>query len=161
GPEKPKKQVYRVKMTLPLVLLGELIHRARRAMPEATPLGKLLVQKFAFFAQLAGAPLKLRFGQYKFGPYDYNLHHMIERLEGLFVRDQSPSWAKSDLRLLDEKGWQEATSEFRQDIDHYSTYLNASVNLLKNRSLRDVELLATVQYAWCALVVSGAEGNKD
>lgn len=159
GPSR-KRTILRVKFTLPLALTGELIRRARQAMPEQSALGKLLVQKLAFFAQLAGAPLRLKFGQYKFGPYDYNLHHMIERLEGLYIRDESPSWAKSNLKMLDIDDWLEAIQPMLADIEPYSKYLQTAVDLLNGRSLVDVELLATVQYAWCSLIASGLEGTE-
>jgi O-acetyl-ADP-ribose deacetylase (regulator of RNase III) len=39
-------------------------------------------QKLAYFLQVAGEPLKLRFSQGRFGPYADNLRHVLNRLEG-------------------------------------------------------------------------------
>lgn len=159
-PEK-KRVVKPVHITLPLALVGEIIRRARHAMPSHHPLGKLLVQKFVYFAQLAGAPIRLKFAKYKFGPYDYNLHHMIERLEGLYIRDMSATWSRSDLRILDEAAWLKVIEPLAGEIAEYSKYLDAAVDLLKGWPLPEVELLATVQYGWCELVAGGLEGSPE
>lgn len=158
--EDGRRVVQPVKMTLPLALVGELVRRARHGMPRNVPLGRLIVQKMAFFAQLAGAPIKLRFNKYKFGPYDHRLIYLIERLEGLFIRDESRSWQRSDLQMLDEAAWTEAVEPFRKDVEQNSKYLDAAVDLLKHRSIEEAELLATVQYGWCMVVASGGLGDE-
>jgi len=154
-----KRVVTPVNITLPLAIVGEIIRRARAAMPPAVSLGKLLVHKFAFFAQLAGAPIRLKFSKEKYGPYDHNLNHMIERLEGLYIRDESASWKRSDLRMLDEPAWYKAIQPLADELKPYSKYIDASVDLLKGRPLDEVELLATVQYAWCDLISAGLSGT--
>ena len=46
----------------------------------------LEIQKLAYFLQMTGEPLRLQFGKQKYGPYAENLHHVLQRLEGHFIR---------------------------------------------------------------------------
>ena len=46
----------------------------------------LEIQKLAYFLQEAGEPLKLNFVKDKFGPYAETLHHVLQRIEGQFIR---------------------------------------------------------------------------
>lgn len=46
----------------------------------------LEIQKLAYFLQEAGEPLKLNFQKQKYGPYAENLHFVLQRMEGHFVR---------------------------------------------------------------------------
>lgn len=49
-------------------------------------LSLLEIQKLAYFLQAAGEPLKLRYIKYKYGPYADNLNHVLQRIEGHFIR---------------------------------------------------------------------------
>lgn len=46
----------------------------------------LEIQKLAYFLQEAGEPLKLTFVKDKYGPYAETLHHVLQRIEGHFIR---------------------------------------------------------------------------
>jgi hypothetical protein len=46
----------------------------------------LEIQKLAYFLQEAGEPLKLNFVKEKYGPYAETLHHVLQRIEGHFIR---------------------------------------------------------------------------
>lgn len=49
-------------------------------------LSLLEIQKLAYFLQTVGEPLRLGFEKGKFGPYADNLNHVLERLDGHFIR---------------------------------------------------------------------------
>lgn len=55
------------------------------AIPEYR-LTMLEVVKLAYFLQTAGEPLKLSFVRGKFGPYAEAMHHVLQRLEGHYIR---------------------------------------------------------------------------
>ncbi len=48
-------------------------------------LTQLEIQKLAYLAQEAGAPLRLRFLKHVYGPYADNLNHALARIEGHFT----------------------------------------------------------------------------
>ncbi|MFP4204126.1 MAG: macro domain-containing protein [Opitutales bacterium] len=49
-------------------------------------LSMLEIQKLAYFLQEVGEPLKLNFEKQKYGPYAETLHHVLQRIEGHFIR---------------------------------------------------------------------------
>jgi hypothetical protein len=62
---------------------------------------------------------------------------------------------------MDESKWGQDIAPFEGEISRCSRYLDAAVGLLADKAILEVELLATVQYAWCALVASGEEGSES
>lgn len=68
----------------------------------------LEVQKLAYFLQEAGEPLRLKFDRGPYGPYAHNLNHVLERLEGHYLRglgDRSGS-RHTPIALVENAGWQ-------------------------------------------------------
>jgi O-acetyl-ADP-ribose deacetylase (regulator of RNase III) len=49
-------------------------------------LSMLEIQKLVYFLQVVGEPMKLQFVKGKYGPYAENLHHLLQRLDGHFIR---------------------------------------------------------------------------
>jgi uncharacterized protein YwgA len=46
----------------------------------------LELQKLAYFLQVAGKPLRLKYAAFRYGPYADNLRHVLNRLEGHYIR---------------------------------------------------------------------------
>jgi O-acetyl-ADP-ribose deacetylase (regulator of RNase III) len=68
-------------------------------------LTKLEIQKLAYFLQVAGEPLKLRYEKQKYGPYAHNLHKVLELLEGHYIRgygDGSSQAQSAEIYVLQE-----------------------------------------------------------
>ena len=49
-------------------------------------LSLLELQKLAYFLQVAGEPLRLKYAAFRYGPYADNLRHVLNRLEGHYIR---------------------------------------------------------------------------
>src|SRR5580700_3892399 len=93
----------------------------------------LEIQKLAYFLQEAGQPLDLKFQKQKYGPYAENLHHVLQRIEGHYVRgygDRSrdvslelfPEAVKeAEAFLADEKETQDRLDRVTALIDGYET----------------------------------------
>jgi O-acetyl-ADP-ribose deacetylase (regulator of RNase III) len=93
----------------------------------------LEIQKLAYFLQLAGEPLKLRFDKQKYGPYTETLHHILQRMEGHFIsgygdRSRHVSIAlkpdairAAEQYLADSKDAQERFVRVAQLIDGFET----------------------------------------
>jgi O-acetyl-ADP-ribose deacetylase (regulator of RNase III)/uncharacterized protein YwgA len=160
---KRQKQIHgKVNLTESLVYVGEIIRLARKHLPPEMQLGRLLIQKLAFFSQVAGVPINLRFKGYKYGPFDYNLKHVIDRLEGLYIRDISVSLQRSDIRMLDEQEWLYAIHDFENGLPEIRRKILAAIEIIKEHSnLEETELLSTVLFAWCALLASGSIGSQE
>ena len=85
----------------------------------------------------------------------------IDRLEGLFVRDASPSLAKSDLIILDEAKWLKAIGELNLDLDSARKIVIRTARFLSKIPLTKIELLSSVLLAWSSSVSSGGVGSVD
>ncbi len=62
----------------------------------------LEIQKLAYFLQLAGQPLNLAFVKRQYGPYAENLNHVLQRLEGHFIRGYGDRSRDASIRILPE-----------------------------------------------------------
>ncbi|MGR3295799.1 MAG: type II toxin-antitoxin system antitoxin DNA ADP-ribosyl glycohydrolase DarG [Candidatus Bathyanammoxibius sp.] len=163
--KNPFRKMEKVKLTVASVYTGEMIRLARQSFPPAVPIGRLLLQKIAFFSQMAGLPIELTFTKYNLGPYDYGLTFNIDRLEGLFIRDASTTLKRSDLIMLEEKEWLKAIERLDLNLDldlkNARKKIQFTVNFLNHFPLRQIELLASVLFVWSSLVSGGQVGSAD
>lgn len=157
----PFKNIIKVKLTPSSVYTGEMIRIARKMFPKDVPVSRFLLQKIAFFSQVAGVPIKLKFQKYKLGPFDYALTFNVDRLEGLYVRDESPTLMKSNLVILDENQWLKAIEKLGLELVSIRKRIEKSVFFLSQFSIPHIELLSTVLLAWGSLVSAGYSGSTE
>lgn len=62
----------------------------------------LEIQKLAYFLQIAGQPWKLNFVKDKYGPYAEALNHVLQRMEGHFIRGYGDRSREASVRVLPE-----------------------------------------------------------
>lgn len=62
----------------------------------------LEMQKLAYFLQEAGEPMRLEFARGDYGPYAEVLHHVLQRLEGHYIRGYGDRSRGSTMWLLPE-----------------------------------------------------------
>lgn len=65
-------------------------------------LSLLEIQKLAYFLQEAGEPLRLNFVKHSYGPYADNLNHVLQRIEGHFIRGYGDRSKGAKIHLLPE-----------------------------------------------------------
>ena len=120
-----------------------------------------MVQKIAYFSQMRGLPIELRFQRHQYGPYSHPLPHILDRLEGLFIRDDSRTIERSNLRLLDEDEWLNATLSMRRELDAARPAIRSAIDLLCHLDVFKAELLATVHFTWALLLENGFNADED
>ena len=62
-------------------------------------LSLLEIQKLSYFLQVAGEPLKLDFKAHFYGPYAENLNHVLQRIEGHFIRGYGDRSKDAEIHL--------------------------------------------------------------
>ncbi|MFC7376923.1 macro domain-containing protein [Brevundimonas sp. GCM10030266] len=67
----------------------------------------LEIQKLTYFLQESGEDLKLGFHKHHYGPYAENLNHVLQRIEGHFIRGYGDRSQAAEIAVLDD-GRQEA-----------------------------------------------------
>jgi O-acetyl-ADP-ribose deacetylase (regulator of RNase III) len=117
----------------------------------------LEIQKLAYFLQEVGQPLKMDFQKKQYGPYTEQLHHVLQRIEGHFVRgygDRSrdvslelyPDAVKeAEVFLSTERDTQQRLARVTALIDGYETPYG-------------LELLSTVHWV---VVHDAVVGGRD
>ncbi len=62
--------------------------------------GLLEIQKLMYFMQEAGENLRLKFIKHKYGPYAENLNHVLQRIDGHYIRGYGDRNSKAEIFLL-------------------------------------------------------------
>lgn len=119
-------------------------------------LSLLETQKIAYFLQETGEPLKLNFEKNKYGPYAENLHFVLQRLEGHYIRGYGDRNRNAEIYLL--KG---AVEEARQYLSNDSESKQRLGKVRKiifgSETPYGMELLATVHWIMKHSIHSSSE----
>ena len=103
----------------------------------------LEIQKLAYFLQSAGEPLKLVFAKQKYGPYTEQLHHVLQRLEGHFIRGYGDRSRDVSVTLLPDAA--EEAVAFLQGNSATESWFERVAQLIQGlETPHGMELLATV-----------------
>lgn len=105
----------------------------------------LEIQKLAYFLQAAGQPLKLDFVKGKYGPYAENLHHVLQRIEGHFVRGYGDRSRAASIQLLTGTA-EEADAVLNGDAETLARLKRVSELIEGFETPHSLELLATVHW---------------
>ena len=133
--QKPRMNDNRASLVAMMMNYGEIGYR----------LTLLEIQKLAYFLQLAGQPLKLKFEKQKYGPYAEALNHVLQRLEGHFVRGYGDRSREASIQVLSE-GRKEVAA-YLADDDATLKRIEAVNELIEGyETPHGMELLATVHW---------------
>lgn len=103
----------------------------------------LEVQKIAYFLYAVGALPKLKFEKNQFGPYAENLHHVLQAMEGHYIRGYGDRTTGSEIYLLD--GAVQVANEFLEGNEKAKEQLEQVANLMYGfETPYGLELLSTV-----------------
>jgi len=111
-------------------------------------LSKLEIQKLAYFLQVAGEPLRLRYVRHQYGPYADNLNHVLQKIEGHFIRGYGDRSQKSDIYVLPE-GSKEAEAFLATHQDSRERLERVSNLITGFETPYGMEMLATLH--WVAI----------
>jgi len=123
-------------------------------------LSLLELQKLAYFLQVAGEPLRLKYEAFRYGPYADNLRHVLNRLEGHYIRGYGDGRNKPETPLELLPG---VADEAENRLITQSTTkerLNRVAELIEGfETPYGMELLATVH--WVAQKSEHAAADAD
>ncbi len=128
-------------------------------------LSLLEVQKLAYFLQAAGEPLRLTFKKHRYGPYAENLNHVLQLMEGHFIRGYGDRSGRAAIHLIPQAK-QEAKAFLRGDREAIERLEKVGRLIEGFESPYGMELLATVHWvaeenpAARAAVEGAAEGVR-
>ena len=125
-------------------------------------LSMLEAQKLAYFLQSSGEPLELSFTKDKYGPYTETLHHVLQRMEGHFLRGYGDRSLKAiePTMMLTPKAASEAECYLRDYSRETVARLESVSRLIEGFEYpHGMELLATVH--WVANEYEEAKNNLE
>ena len=105
----------------------------------------LEVQKLMYFLQIAGEPLRLKFTKYKYGPFSNQIHHVLQRMEGHFIKGYGDRSGQIQISLLPEGG--EEAEKFLSKNYETQRRFQKVLDLIEGfETPYGLELLATVHW---------------
>lgn len=105
----------------------------------------LEIQKLMYFLQEAGEKLRLKFNKHNYGPYAENLHHVLQRIDGHYIRGYGDRSGKSEVYLLE--GAIEEADSFLKNDEKAQKRLDLVARLIRGfETPYGMELLATVYW---------------
>ncbi len=108
-------------------------------------LTRLEIQKLAYFLQEAEEPLKLRYEKDQFGPYANNLNHVLQELDGHFIRGYGDRDQKSQMYVLPEG--RKASQRYLEKHLEADDRLKKVSNLINGfETPYGLEMLATIHW---------------
>lgn len=108
-------------------------------------LTKLEMQKIAYFLQFAGEDLKLNYVKEKYGPYADNLNHVLQKMEGQYIRGYGDRQTKSDFQVI--LSALNIAKKYVEEIPAARERLDRVIQLITGfETPYGVELLATVHW---------------
>lgn len=118
----------------------------------------LEVQKLAYFLQVAGQPLRLQFVRHKYGPYAETLNHVLQRIEGHFIRGYGDRSREASIRVIPE-AVEEATRFLSGDAETAGRLERVRRLIEGFETPYGMELLATIH--WVAQTESAARNDAE
>jgi hypothetical protein len=119
-------------------------HSANRP-PAGGTLILLEIQKLAYFLQAASEPLRLQYVKGQYGPYAENLNHVLQRLEGHYIRGYGDRSRQAEIVLL--PGAVDAAYAALADVPDAMKYLGSVSRLTRGfETPYGMELLTTVHW---------------
>jgi O-acetyl-ADP-ribose deacetylase (regulator of RNase III) len=105
----------------------------------------LEIQKLAYFLQITGEPLKLTFVKHRYGPYAETLQHVLQRMEGHFIRGYGDRSREASIQLL--AGADIEADDFLEDHADTRERLDRVAQLIDGfETPYGMELLSTVHW---------------
>ena len=106
----------------------------------------LEIQKLAYFLQVAGEPLRLNFAKEQFGPYAEQIHHVLQRIEGHFIRGYGDRSRDASVEVMPE-AMERAEAMLREQFPETLDYADRVEKLIEGfETPFGLELLSTVHW---------------
>ncbi len=110
-------------------------------------LSLLEIQKLAYFLQVSGESLRLKYEKHHYGPYAENLNFVLQHIEGHFIRGYGDRSRKTSIKLL--PGAVEEADNFLKKSPEATKHLEHVANLIEGfETPYGMELLSSVHWVF-------------
>jgi O-acetyl-ADP-ribose deacetylase (regulator of RNase III) len=144
APEPERMRVATKPPAMTLVRAAVLGLLERGALP-GSRMSMLEIQKQVYLLQSAGEPMKFRFEKGEFGPYAEPLHHVLQRMEGHYIRGYGDRSRGASVQVLPQ-GVEAATPVLQAHPETLERLERVSRLIEGFETPYGLELLATVHW---------------
>ncbi|MDF3140094.1 MULTISPECIES: macro domain-containing protein [unclassified Streptomyces] len=126
-----------------LIALVEILHRLEDQ-PYRWPVGRVMLQKLAYFATVAGLPTGFEYERASFGPFSSQLKPAIAKLQNNGLLDERQRGRMFEVRVGD--AYEAARKEFTSQIEKWDQVIDSTCDLVARFDTTQAEIAATVHY---------------
>jgi uncharacterized protein len=139
-----------------------LVVRRAEASPSVKYFGRTALQKIVYFLKASGVPAKYQFEIHHYGPFCDQIGSDVELLvaDGIVV-DRATSSKYWNYGINTEGPVDELLSQYDEFRSKYSNLIDVVVDVLGGLEPRDLELYATLHYAYRYQTASHEKPTKE
>ncbi|MFJ7259630.1 macro domain-containing protein [Streptomyces globosus] len=126
------------------VALVEILNRLERQ-PYRWPVGRVMFQKVAYFATMAGIPTDLEYERASYGPFSSQLKPTVAKLQNNGLIEERQRGSMFEVRV--GRTFQDARAEYREYLEKWDQEIEATVDLAARFDSVQAEIAATVHYS--------------
>ncbi|MFH8339274.1 macro domain-containing protein [Streptomyces sp. AM6-12] len=126
-----------------LIALVEILHRLE-GQPYRWPVGRIMLQKMAYFATMAGVPTGFNYERASFGPFSPQLKPAIAKLQNNGLLAERQRGRMFEVQVGD--AYKDARKEYAAQIDKWSDAIDSTCDLVARFNTTQAEIAATVHY---------------
>ncbi|MGW1036845.1 type II toxin-antitoxin system antitoxin DNA ADP-ribosyl glycohydrolase DarG [Streptomyces antibioticus] len=134
--------------------LVEILHRLE-SQPYRWPVGRIMFQKLAYFATVAGIPTELEYERASFGPFAKQLKPSVAKLQnnGLLAERQRGNM----FEVVVGETYDSSHADYAPYLDKWESAIEATCDLFARFDTTQAEIAATVHYS--AQYLNGLYGH--
>jgi len=126
-----------------LIALVEILHRLEDQ-PYRWPVGRIMLQKMAYFATMAGVPTGFSYDRASFGPFSPQLKPAIAKLQNNGLIEERQRGKMFEVQV--GEAYEEARKEYATQIEKWSDAIDSTFDLVARFDTTQAEIAATVHY---------------
>lgn len=137
-------------------LVAAVVDAAKKDCPDCY-LGRTAIQKLVYFLHVLDVPMNFRFRIHQFGPYSDALVSTVDWLQADSVIVDGASGPSYSNYVVGEN-FQEVISRYADRLAEHSSTISAVVSAMASLDPRELEVAATLDYAFRWVKARGGEG---
>jgi O-acetyl-ADP-ribose deacetylase (regulator of RNase III)/uncharacterized protein YwgA len=127
-----------------LVAIAEIVRRLE-SQRYHWPVGRIMLQKIAYFATVAGLPTGLEFARASYGPFSPDLKASVARMQNNGILTEQPRGQMIEMRT--GPALKDARVTYGDQLKQWNDLIERLVDLAARFDTRGAEIAATVHYA--------------
>jgi uncharacterized protein YwgA/O-acetyl-ADP-ribose deacetylase (regulator of RNase III) len=135
------------------IAIAEIVDRVSKQRYHFT-VGRVMLQKIAYFATVFGIPTGLKYGRGSFGPFSPDLKPVLTKLVNNGVLTEKSTGSLIEVQL--GRAWQDACEAYAADLSQWESTIAFTADLMMRMTAHEAEMAATIHYVAVELTTDAA-----